>query len=703
MRKKRAGMSSAKWLIVLAFALAWLGVGPARAAEAASDWFVTEQGRVRLVAAAPSVGQGGSVQLGLDFRLAPHWKIYWRSPGDAGYPPRLDWAESTNFAGATMAWPAPQRFSVLGLDTIGYTDAVVLPIAAKLAHAGTAAHLRVALSYLTCEKICIPYDAVLTLDLPAGPPRAGDIGFAALIARYAARVPGGGDGDLALAGATVIPGKQPFLELHVKANPPLGTPDAFVEGPEGVAFGAPRLASGGDGAGQSLLRLPIFGAPAAVERVVGTPLTVTLLDGARALEAAVTAAAAPPAASLAPLLAILPLALLGGFILNFMPCVLPVLSIKILGAVEQGGRSSRTVRLGFLASAAGVIVSFLALAAAMVALNAAGVAVGWGLQFQQPLFLIGMVALLALFACNLWGFFEVPLPAALAALGSAGEGRLFIGNFAAGAFATLLATPCSAPFLGTAIGFALAAGPLEIFAIFLTLGIGLAAPYLLVALLPRLALWLPRPGHWMITLRRVLGLALAATALWLVSVLVAQTGVVAALAVGALVAAASIALLLLRAPLLRRVVPAALLAAAFAAPALLSAAPPTARADAFWQPFDRAQIDRLVSDGHVVFVDVTADWCLTCKVNEQLVIGTPAVRAGLSAPGIVAMRADWTRPSNVIAAYLRGFGRYGIPFNAVYGPAAPHGVALSEILTPDQVLTALGEAAGPGRVAGTAR
>ncbi len=187
MRNRAAVVRGAKWLTALAFALAWLG--PAQAAEAASDWFLTDQGRVRLVAAAPSAGDGDSLQLGLDFRLAPHWKIYWRSPGDAGYPPRLDWAGSSNFAGATMAWPAPQRFSVQGLDTIGYTDAVVFPLTARLEQAGTAAHLRLALSYLTCEKICIPYDTVLTLDLPAGPPRAGDTGYAALIARYAARVP----------------------------------------------------------------------------------------------------------------------------------------------------------------------------------------------------------------------------------------------------------------------------------------------------------------------------------------------------------------------------------------------------------------------------------------------------------------------------------------------------------------------------------
>ena len=402
----------------------------------------------------------------------------------------------------------------------------------------------------------------------------------------------------------------------------------------------------------------------------------------------VTASAAPPRRPVSsPLLGILPLALLGGLILNLMPCVLPVLSLKLLGAgrAMAGGRRA-PCGCGFLASAAGSArVLPGAGRGAWSRSNAAGVAVGWGMQFQQPLFLIGMVALLDALRLQSLGLLRSAAAAAAGvALGSAGEGRLVIGNFAAGAFATLLATPCSAPFLGTAIGFALAAGPVEIVAIFLALGIGLAAPYLLVAALPRLAPRLPRPGRWMITLRRVLGLALAATAVWLVSVLVAQIGVAAALAVGALIAAA------------RR--GAAAVARAVAAarsrrrrcwprrslrPRCSRAAPPAARGRcASGSPSIARRSIAWSSDGQVVFVDVTADWCLTCKVNERLVLDTPAVPRRLAAPGIVAMRADWTRPSDVIAAYLRGFGRYGIPFNAVYGPAAPHGVALPEILTP---------------------
>jgi len=506
-------------------------------------------------------------------------------------------------------------------------------------------------------------------------------------------VPDAGSGSgLHLAAATLLPGKKPVLELRVDTARPLEAPDAFVEAPPGIVFGAPTSAPG-DAPGQGLLRLRVFGDRAAVERLVGQDLTVTLVDGERALEARIAPAAGPPQADLGLLLGILPLALLGGFILNFMPCVLPVLAIKLLGVVEQGGRAGATLRWNFVATASGVILSFLALAAAMVALKAAGIAVGWGVQFQQPLFLVFMVALLTLFAANLWGFFEIPLPSRLADLGARGDARSLLGNVAAGAFATLLATPCSAPFLGTAVGFALAAGPLEIVAVFLALGVGLAAPYLLVAAFPRLAVGLPRPGRWMLLLRRMLGVALAVTALWLVSVLVGQIGLAAALAVAALMAVLAAALALLRAPGPRRLAASAALVLAFLVPAILPSPSAPASSDAFWRAFDRAEIDRLVADGRIVFVDVTADWCLTCKVNKELVIDAPAVRRRLGEPGIIAMRADWTRPSAIISAYLRSFGRYGIPFNAVYGPRLPRGRALSEILTPDQVLRALADAA----------
>jgi len=402
------------------------------------------------------------------------------------------------------------------------------------------------------------------------------------------------------------------------------------------------------------------------------------------------------------LFTILGLALVGGLILNLMPCVLPVLAVKLLGVVGKGGRSRRDVRLGFLASSAGILFTFLVLGAALIAAKAAGSAVGWGVQFQQPLFLVALALLCALFAGNLWGLFEIRLPVMAGNIVARDRDYGFAGDFLSGVFATVLATPCSAPFLGTALGFALAGGPIDIFAVFIALGIGMALPYLVVALFPALANRLPRPGGWMVVLRRGLGFALLGTAAWLVSILAVQTGNLAAVSVGACLA---VLLILLwaqrrlggfqRAGALISVTTVGVLA--FVPPSLFpvgGSADQAPIAHRLWRPFDAAQIPKLVAQGHVVVVEVAADWCITCRVNEKLVLDRAPVVTALTRHNVVAMKADWTRPSEPIASYLAGFGRYGIPFSVVYGPDAPHGIPLPEILTSASVMAALKTAGG---------
>lgn len=668
------------WL--LALAVLALGAACPAWADAASPWYRTDQGRVRLIAATPSPGDAAAVKLGLQFELAPHWKIYWRSPGDAGYPPRLQWKGSTNLRNAVVAWPAPERFSVQGLETAGYSGAVVLPITARLARPGAALRLRAHLSYLTCSDICVPHHAMLALDLPAQ-----GRGYAALIAQYQAQVPGNGAAaGLTLEKAVLRPGAPAALDLTFASKTPLAAPDVFIEGARNVSFGAASLQVR---AGKvTVLRVPLRGD---WRMLRGRRLTVTLADGQRSMAASIVPTQGAATTTLAALAAMLGFALLGGLVLNLMPCVLPVLSLKLLAALPREGQSPGEMRRGFLGTAVGIVLSFLVLAGATVGLKAAGAAVGWGVQFQDPLFLIFLTALLLLFAANLWGLFAVPLPRRVA--GFAAHGPL--SSVATGAFATLLATPCSAPFVGTALGFALAAGPAQIVAIFLALGIGMAVPYLLVAAIPALAHALPRPGRWMIYLRWLLGALLFATVLWLIVVLAGELGLRPALAIALLLGLAGLALAVLREPVSRWGLIAAAVAVAFLVPSLSPPPPALATAETGpWQPFDPGAIGGLVRDGHVVLVDVTADWCLTCKVNERLVLDAAPVRAALAKPSVVAMRADWTSPNPAIAAYLARFQRYGIPFNAVYGPAAPGGLPLPELLSVRTVTAALAEAAG---------
>ncbi|MEM7709834.1 MAG: thioredoxin family protein [Pseudomonadota bacterium] len=419
---------------------------------------------------------------------------------------------------------------------------------------------------------------------------------------------------------------------------------------------------------------------------------MTIVDGSRAATLGVVPGQdvpAPPSGG--PSLAwILLVSMLGGLILNLMPCVLPVLSIKLASALQSADRPLARVRAGFLASAAGVMVFFAVLALALVGLKGAGVAVGWGVQFQQPIFLAFVIGLMTLFAANLLGAFEMQLGStAMTGMAQAGGAGLR-GDFATGAFAALMATPCSAPFIGTAVTYALTSGPVEVVAVFLAMGLGLALPYLAVAARPGLVRRLPRPGRWMGTLRVGLGVVMLAAVAWLLTVLAGAAGTRMAMIVGGLAVALLLALKIGRAgPVAGAGLAAMVIAAALVPPAPVGR---VASLMGVWQPFERDRIADEVAAGEVVFVDVTADWCLTCVANKRLVLDRGDVADALGE--VVALQADWTRPDPGISAYLETHGRFGIPFNAVYGPGAPEGIALPELLTEGAVLEALARAAG---------
>jgi len=399
------------------------------------------------------------------------------------------------------------------------------------------------------------------------------------------------------------------------------------------------------------------------------------------------------------------LAVLGGLVLNVMPCVLPILSLKIFGLMRSAGHGRSEVVRGALATAAGILVSFWALALAAVAAHAAGAAVGWGIQFQRPGFVAFLAVVVVLFCLNLWGLFEIPLPQRLARVGAGGPREGMSGHFVSGLFATLMATPCSAPFLGTAIGFALAQPPPVVLAVFTALGAGMALPYLLVAAAPGVARLLPKPGAWMETVRGVMGFLLAGSAVWLFYVLSLQVSAeqLAAVQLGLL----GIALFtwmqrrIGAGKVLRGVAAAGVIAAIAVTLVAAASAPGTAvqRGAAKsaglipWVVFDRAKAETLAAAGQLVFVDVTAAWCFTCKANERLVLDTPEVAQAFEENDVVPMKADWTNRDDEIAAFLAEHGRYGIPFYLLYRPGKePH--VFSELPSKAGLVDTVRQAAG---------
>jgi thiol:disulfide interchange protein len=404
------------------------------------------------------------------------------------------------------------------------------------------------------------------------------------------------------------------------------------------------------------------------------------------------------------LFGILLLGVLGGLVLNAMPCVLPVLSLKLVGILQHAGRDRRAIVVGGLATSAGIVTSFLALAALAIGVRAAGGLVGWGVQFQNPTFVTFLAIVVLLFSLNLWGLFEVPLPRALSRFGAGGAHEGAVGHFVTGLFATLMATPCSAPFLGTAVGFGLAQSAGVIVAVFAAIGVGMALPYLFMAAVPGSVARLPRPGAWMIQLKIVLGFLLAGAAIWLLYVLSSQVSPerLASIEVGLLVLALVVWLAgSTDASRGARALGQAGVAAAIAGTLYLSAhATPVehevkrpAAGSIGWTDFDRSRAESLSRDGQLVFVDVTADWCFTCKANERLILDTREVADAFARHQVVPMRADWTNQDEEIARFLADYGRYSIPFYLLYRPGAePH--LFPELLRKRDVLRVLDESAG---------
>jgi suppressor for copper-sensitivity B len=655
---------------------------------AATGWVGDSHAAVRLITGVDDVA-GTTLNAGLEFRFADGWHGYWRTPGDAGIPPQIDWSHSDNVADADVTWPAPHRLVIEGLQNAVYEGHVVLPIKFRISSA-TAARIEAAVSYAACSDICVPYQAKLTLPLSLGLGKPA--AEAPLIEHAKAEVPGNPQSGQIDVVRAIVGGKgsERKLTVDLRSAKPFVRPDLFVEGAGAGIPAAPEVELQ-DGGRSARLTVAL---PASL--TTDDPLTLTLVDTDQAAEFSTASGAGGAPANLGTLAALVS-ALLGGLILNLMPCVLPVLSIKLFAFTRHASEGLRVIRLSALATAAGITFSFNLIALSLVVLKWSGAAIGWGIQFQQPWFLAGMATVTVLFAASFFELLPIALPSSMLRF-APGRTHQTLEAFLAGAFATLLATPCSAPFVGTAVGFALTRGPLDIFVIFLSLGIGMSLPYLLAAVFPGSVRWLPRPGRWMILLRQMLGALLLGTAVWLLFILWNTAGALVAATTGILLACIIGFRTLLRfweGTILSRGSRAATAILAVAPlVASVSAASPTFQSSAGprWQSFDPVALQRLVSEGKTVLVDVTATWCLTCKLNELTVFENNEVRSRLGQPDVVRMRADWTRPDPAIAMYLHHFARFGIPLDVIYGPRKPQGEPLPELLTPGILMRALDHA-----------
>jgi thiol:disulfide interchange protein/DsbC/DsbD-like thiol-disulfide interchange protein len=674
--------------LALSFALA-LSVGAPCPVRAANPLLVT----VDLIAESAGISPGGAVWVGIRQRIAPGWHTYWINPGDSGEALTIDWALPPGFIAEPIVWPHPERIPVGPAMSHGYTGETVLLVRvaapAELAP-GRDVVLRGRAAWLVCERTCIPEEAdvVLTLPVVSGP--AGPGAGAAEIARTRRAVPVASPWRASLAAS-------PERVVLTVAAPGLAADRIadmwFYPTQWGlIEYAAPQEARvDARGLTLTMARGPLADA---VERPVDGVLVLKerlegdkdrrdgpIVSQAFAIHAGrptTLASAARPALSV---LTAVGLAFVGGLLLNLMPCVLPVLSIKALGLVQQADAAPRIMRRHGLAHTAGVLACFLALAVVLITLRAGGAGLGWGFQLQSPLVVAGLAYLFFILALALSGV--LALGGRRGGLGASLAARPgYAGSFWAGALVAVAASPCTAPFMGAATGFALTQPAAIALAVFAALGLGLAAPYLALSAMPAWRRLLPRPGPWMRWLERALALPLYATAAWLTWVLRGQVGEPGAAAVVTgliLIALAAWALRIARggAPARRRLAAAASLAGAVLAVALGALVlgtpahtPDAAAADGMlrWEPWTARRVAEAQAAGRPVFVNFTAAWCITCLVNERVALRSPDVAAAFAGKQVVYLKADWTSRSAEIATALDGFGRSGVPLYVLYPP-----------------------------------
>jgi thiol:disulfide interchange protein len=629
--------------------------------------------------------------------LAPGWHTYWQYPGDSGLPPKVEWELPEGWKAGPIEFSLPEQYSEPGDMVIyGYEEqqllrAVITP--PKDLPKTQLFDLKAKVSWLACKELCVP----------------GSAEIACVVGRTnpASVVP---------PGVWPEAGKPPF-EVAVSGKETnrmvsfTGTIGASYE-----LFPDPEPADGTTVGHVTAMVTPSEHGPIMLYTIPwdGTAPFKALLvekDGGAThawwIGGEMQKSLAPPTAPLALGLLITALfsGFLGGMILNLMPCVLPVISLKIFSFIAQAGASPAKILRHGLAFAAGIFVWFLGLGVLVIALKAGGSQVTWGaFQFQNPLFVIGLSVLVFLFALNLFGLFEITLPGkATTSLDHAAAQGGYAGSFFQGLFATLLATPCTAPFLGSALGFAFGQSPAVILAMFAAVALGMSFPYLLLSARPGWRRFIPKPGIWMERLKQFMGFPLLATNLWLLWVLQNQRGSEAALLLLVLflilgfcawvygsIAARGHALWLLLVFLLASVSTVAVARMIQKASPVSATITTSTQKGLSWVPYTPAALESLRAEGKPVLLDFTASWCLTCQFNERTAIDTPAVIKALADRGITAMKGDWTNADPAITAVLKSFGRVGVPLAVYYPPgkgSAP--IVLPELLTESIVLDAL--------------
>ena len=669
----------------------------------------TEHVEADLVAETTTAVAGQPTTIGLRLRMAPQWHTYWKNPGDSGLPTRIQWVLPQGWKAGEIQWPYPHRLPIGPLMNYGYEDEVVLLVDVTPA-AGTAPGkypLQAKAEWLVCKDICIPEkgDVDTEVAIATTPPQPNG--------RAQASIERARNGLPVAAPGWKFESALTATDLVVRMEPPAGATvpanlQFYPEREQLIEPAAPQKITR-DGNGVRITMKLAQPVAKDVKRVAGVAVSDDGWPGIARKSIEVEAPVSSHLAALPPTtggsgnaadaslggstLVALGFALLGGILLNLMPCVFPVLGIKLMGFVQHAHGETRAMRVQGLMFFAGALLSFLLLAGVMLALRAGGTQLGWGFQLQSPVVVMLLAVLFFVLALNLVGVFEWGAFAQSITSNLSARGR-YADAFLSGVLATVVATPCTAPFMGAAVGATLTQSAGHALLVFAALGVGMALPVLALSFFPALLRRLPRPGPWMETLKQLLAFPLFATVAWLAWVLGAQTGNDAVFALlGGLVVIAMAGWLYGRsasAPAAWRTALVILLCVVGVAVAWPIAHPEggtVAKAGELdWQPWSQERVAELTAQGHPVFVDFTAAWCVTCQVNKRVALHDDAVMKSFGAHGVVPLKADWTRQDPKITAALAALGRNAVPVYALYPPGESEPRLLPEVLTPSLVL-----------------
>ncbi len=647
-----------------------------------SDWAISEKSKVRLISPMTASNNNNQLILALEYELEEEWKTYWKSPGGGGFPQKIIWNNSSNVKDIKILWPEPLEFEILGLKSIGYKDKVIFPLIVDIKDNQKQTNLNLNINYLVCRDICIPGNADIFLDLPSGDGEYTDYFFE--IEKVLSTTLNNNIDFTPISNFSfnaIQNNNDVIFDIEISTSSYFDDPKIFIHTPFGLPVVEPINNYSLDF--QKLKTSFNFKLDQFNEKKF--PIEIFFYDNNHSFKFEKNVEIENVDKNISTnnsLLYLLLISLLGGFILNLMPCVFPVLSLKLLSVINT---EDKKIKSSFFITVLGIITSFLILGSFFAILKQINISISWGMQFQEPYFLMFILTIISMFFLNTLGLFQIYLPSFLFSSKILNSGNNFYTkNFFNGFFATLLATPCSAPYLGTAVTAAFTQSTTYLFLIFFFMGIGMSLPYLIIAFFPGLISFLPRSGKWMIYFKYFLSILLFITIVWLLSILNNYFNYF-------FIVTFTVLLILISAILKFRIYQTPLIISLiiifFLTPYLNSFQKINEEnyASNNWLDFNSKSIPEIIANNEIVFLDITADWCITCKFNKINVLNSKTVSDFFDSQEVTLIKADWTQPNEKINKFLKKYNKFGIPFNAFYSSKFPEGIVMNEILTEKQI------------------